>query len=1047
MIMKRNGLMITAVLCACFSLCAQGVTYPVEINEANFPDPVFRNEVLTLESVTVSTVGKMNGDGFLSESEVAYITKLRFYNLDIKDFTGIEYLTAITELKIDNNPFTAINLSNNTKLRKVRISSCPIKSLDVSACKELVELDLRTDEQLETVNAEGCAKLEELFAYECRLSELNIKGCYGLKNLQCIGNQLTSLDLSDYTKLEQVYCDRNKITDLVVPANGGALTVLFLTRNQMSSFDVSGLKNLKTLSCEINLMTTLKVDGCPKLETLNCYNNQLTSLEVKECPALKELNCDNNKLTSLDVSKLTPLTKLFCSDNQLASLFVGELTSLTHLYCDNNQLTSLDLSACNKLGTFDCQRNKLDEEVLIFPSNNDALSNVILNNNLFGSLDMSRFVNLKHLRCNYNRLKNLVVPSTLITLYAEHNLLKSVDITVCPNLWTLNLSHNQLTALDFSKCGKISDVKLVDTNIEDLDFSGCPSLYKLDCSFSQLLHKLDVTGCTGLDTIGCESTALLALNLDGTNVKSLSFPSSGSSRRVYLSDGDNLDLSLLAKEGMDVSRIKDLRDGTLNGNILSFNGHPYISYNYDTSRGLMPCELYSINWLDGDCMPIDYTYFPDANFREVLKTKEYDKSGDGQLSKEERQAITTLDVSGCDIKDLSGIEYFPEMVKLRASGNALTSLDVSVLPKLEKLYCTSNKITELTLGNSTALNIVVCDHNDFDHIDVSGCPNLTRLECGYSNITTVDVSKNDNLEYLSVEAAKVTTLNVDNLSKLLVLCCSANQLTSLDVSNNPVLKVLTCAKNALPHLDVSKNVELETFSCENNLLKEINVTMLPNLRALMVGVNQLTSLDVSGNPLLMSLYCDECELEALDVSGNPELMTLDCSDNFIRKLDFSNNKKLSALWCCDNCIVQLDLTDISLYDGDMSLGKNSNHRDVTLSIGNRLDLTTLDADIDVSRIYNIMDATLDGSVLTLESNYVSYKYRTGVTDIGKQELSDIVVCLKADNYKDGIDDVTIDDNAPAEYYNLQGIRVDAGNLAPGIYVRRSGSGSQVIRVK
>lgn len=43
-------------------------------------------------------------------------------------------------------------------------------------------------------------------------------------------------------------------------------------------------------------------------------------------------------------------------------------------------------------------------------------------------------------------------------------------------------------------------------------------------------------------------------------------------------------------------------------------------------------------------------------------------------------------------------------------------------------------------------------------------------------------------------------------------------------------------------------------------------------------------------------------------------------------------------------------------------------------------------------------------------------------------------------YTGAVDDITIDDNAAAEYFNLQGIRVDADNLTPGIYVRRSASG-------
>ena len=38
----------------------------------------------------------------------------------------------------------------------------------------------------------------------------------------------------------------------------------------------------------------------------------------------------------------------------------------------------------------------------------------------------------------------------------------------------------------------------------------------------------------------------------------------------------------------------------------------------------------------------------------------------------------------------------------------------------------------------------------------------------------------------------------------------------------------------------------------------------------------------------------------------------------------------------------------------------------------------------------------------------------------------------------GIDDVEAD-TAAAEYYTLQGVRVDAENLTPGLYIRRQGN--------
>lgn len=48
----------------------------------------------------------------------------------------------------------------------------------------------------------------------------------------------------------------------------------------------------------------------------------------------------------------------------------------------------------------------------------------------------------------------------------------------------------------------------------------------------------------------------------------------------------------------------------------------------------------------------------------------------------------------------------------------------------------------------------------------------------------------------------------------------------------------------------------------------------------------------------------------------------------------------------------------------------------------------------------------------------------------------------------GIEDINVDNsNAPVEYYNLQGIRVNGDNLTPGIYIRRQGTEVSKILVK
>ena len=45
----------------------------------------------------------------------------------------------------------------------------------------------------------------------------------------------------------------------------------------------------------------------------------------------------------------------------------------------------------------------------------------------------------------------------------------------------------------------------------------------------------------------------------------------------------------------------------------------------------------------------------------------------------------------------------------------------------------------------------------------------------------------------------------------------------------------------------------------------------------------------------------------------------------------------------------------------------------------------------------------------------------------------------------GIDDITVDNDAPAEYFNLQGVRVD--NPSNGVFIRRQGTKTEKVIIK
>lgn len=192
-------------------------------------------------------------------------------------------------------------------------------------------------------------------------------------------------------------------------------------------------------------------------------------------------------------------------------------------------------------------------------------------------------------------------------------------------------------------------------------------------------------------------------------------------------------------------------------------------------------------------IPIDPAHFPDANFLKYVE-KIIDTDHSGTLSQEERNA-TVIYVLGMGIKDLTGIEFFPELEDLDCSENQLTQLDVSKNPNLKRLVCYENKLTSL---------------------DVSGNTSLTELYCYTNQLTSLNLGENANLDILNCVVNRLTSLDLSGNANLTRLACSSNLLTSLDVSNNPTLILLDCERNLLTSLNVSKNTELDTLDCSGN---------------------------------------------------------------------------------------------------------------------------------------------------------------------------------------------------------------------------------------
>lgn len=189
----------------------------VEINDTNFPDPVFLQYVKDNIDTADTTSGQK--DGRLSKAERDAVTEISITNTDCTDLTGIAYFANLTTLECQHNGLKELNLEYNKNLTDLNCSYNQLTTLDVSKN----------------------AKLSALRCYNNGMVELNLGDITQLTVLQCEDNNLTELDVSKNLYLEELQCRENKLRRLVIGKKYSSVKGLYLRGNQLTSLDLSGI--------------------------------------------------------------------------------------------------------------------------------------------------------------------------------------------------------------------------------------------------------------------------------------------------------------------------------------------------------------------------------------------------------------------------------------------------------------------------------------------------------------------------------------------------------------------------------------------------------------------------------------------------------------------------------------------------------------------------------------------------------------------------------------------------------------------------------------
>jgi len=185
-----------------------------------------------------------------------------------------------------------------------------------------------------------------------------------------------------------------------------------------------------------------------------------------------------------------------------------------------------------------------------------------------------------------------------------------------------------------------------------------------------------------------------------------------------------------------------------------------------------------------------FTTIDDANFEQALIDLEIDDTRDGQVRTSAIDELTSLDVSGKAIENLSGIEAFVALTTLNASDNALEMLDLSKNVNLTELNLAENQLPSLDVTVLTALETLDASANALETLDLSKNIALTELYLHENAFTAIDLEANTALIRLDVSTNELVTLEVENNTALTFLKANDNLLTVLDLTTNTSLEVL-----------------------------------------------------------------------------------------------------------------------------------------------------------------------------------------------------------------------------------------------------------------
>ncbi|MBF4515642.1 T9SS type A sorting domain-containing protein [Flavobacterium sp. ANB] len=268
--------------------------------------------------------------------------------------------SSLEYLKIPDNLITALDLSGCSALKEIDVKNNALTSLTLTGCTALYNLDC-SNNQITALNLNTSPGLTDLRASTNAIATLNLTGTGNLKNAILNSNQIPSLNLSGNTNLQVLNLDENPTANLNL-SGCTALNNLLIQNTDLVTADFSNCSALTYISNLSSVLASVNVQGCTALQTLSLNGTAvqkapLTTLNVSGLTNLKSLDCGYNSLTSLDISGCSSLTSLFCIEAPITTLDFSDAPNIETLNVSATGLETIDVSNLTNFQSLSANNN------------------------------------------------------------------------------------------------------------------------------------------------------------------------------------------------------------------------------------------------------------------------------------------------------------------------------------------------------------------------------------------------------------------------------------------------------------------------------------------------------------------------------------------------------------------------------------------------------------------------------------------------------------------------------------------------------------------